>query len=262
MRHTTWKLLLFMPPFLALAAPSAPAQRPVRTLVAVFAHPDDERIAAPMLVRYARAGHRVYLVVATDGRKGITPHAGIPAGDSLAAIRTEETQCAAREMGIMPPVMLGLEDAGLANFASLERLRSEIRRVFALLRPDAVITFGPEGGTGHPDHRLVGVVVTEVVQGGGPGVPDALYYPALPAERMANAPKAQPSMNVVPIRHLKVRVAFQSGDFAAALREYTCHKSQYTREQVEANMRYMRHGFSGAVYLRRWNDRTARTEVF
>src|SRR5687768_12416335 len=46
------------------------AQQSGRSVVAVFAHPDDERIVGPLLARYAREGHRVYLVIATDGRKG------------------------------------------------------------------------------------------------------------------------------------------------------------------------------------------------
>ncbi|MGQ0814098.1 MAG: PIG-L family deacetylase [Gemmatimonadota bacterium] len=234
-RKAILRVLLIMLPLLALAAPTAWAQQSQRTLVGIFAHPDDERIVGPILARYAREGHRVHLVVATDGRKGITAHAGIPAGDSLAAVRAAETLCAARELGIMPPVLLGFEDGGLASFASLTRLRSEVRRMFETLKPDAVITFGPEGGTGHPDHRLVGNVVTEVVQAGGAGVPDALYYPALPAERMTDAPAASPHMNLVAMKHLNVRVAFEKRDFEAAHREYACHASQYTRKQVDAN---------------------------
>jgi LmbE family N-acetylglucosaminyl deacetylase len=256
------RLLICMSLLLALAAPAARAQGSHKTLVAVFAHPDDERMAGPILARYAREGHRVHLVVATDGRKGVTPHARIPAGDSLVAVRKSETECAARELGIEPPIFLGLEDGGLASFAALGRLRSELKRVFAALQPDALITFGPEGGTGHPDHRLVGVAVTEVVQQGGPGVPDALFYPALPAERMADAPRARPEMNSVALRHLNVRVAFQPGDFEAAHREYACHASQYTREQVDTNMRYMSHAFGGFVYFRRWNDTKPRDELF
>ena len=247
---------------LALALGSPLSAQQSRTLVAVFAHPDDERIAGPLLARYARLGHRVYLVIVTDGSKGVTRHAGIPAGDSLAAVRALETKCAARELGIMPPIMLGLEDGGLASFEALGRMRAEMRRIFKELRPDAIISFGPEGGTGHPDHRLVGNVVTQVVQAGEEGVTDALYYPALPAERMSDAPKAFPTMNTVALRYLNVRVPFEKSDFDAARREYGCHKSQYTPEQVEANMRYMEHGFAGAVHLRHWNGGPARSELF
>lgn len=94
------------------AAPTSP-----RTLVAVFAHPDDETLVAPALVRYAREGVRVFLVIATDGRRGANAHARIPAGDSLAKVRAAEARCSARALGLEPPILLGFPDAGLADFA-------------------------------------------------------------------------------------------------------------------------------------------------
>ena len=84
------------------------------TLVAVFAHPDDETIVAPALSHAARRGATVYVVIATDGRRGVSKHAGIPAGDSLATVRAAEARCSATALGARPPVMLGFEDAGLS----------------------------------------------------------------------------------------------------------------------------------------------------
>ena len=59
----------------------AQARRPV---VAIFAHPDDERVIAPLLSRLAREGRETHLVIATDGSKGVTLFARIPAGEALA----------------------------------------------------------------------------------------------------------------------------------------------------------------------------------
>ena len=233
-----------------------------RTVVAVFAHPDDERIVGPLLARYAREGHDVHLVIATDGRLGVREHAGVPAGDSLASVRAKEARCATEMLGIHPPILLGLEDAGLASFASLTRLREDLRRIFLELRPDAILTFGPEGGTGHPDHRLVGVVVTEVVQGGG-AVPDALYYASLPAERMADAPEASPRVTPMPRAHLTVTAPFEPRDLEAGRRSFACHATQYTPAEMAAIMRYLAHGFDGAVHLRPWSGAAARrTDLF
>lgn len=239
------------------------AQQGRRTLVAVFAHPDDERIVGPLLARYAREGHEVHLVIATDGSKGVREHAGVPAGDSLAAARAEESRCATEQLGIHPPILLGLEDAGLASFTSLDSLRRATRRVFRDLDPDAIITFGPEGGTGHPDHRLVGVVVTEVVQSGGEGIPDALYYASLPAERMEQAPAARPEVTAMPERHLSVAVPFTPDDFEAGRRAFACHATQYTGAEMDAIMRYLEHGFDGAIHLRPWYGTAEhRTDLF
>ena len=245
--------------FLFGLLPAAPAAAQ-KTLVAVFAHPDDERIVAPLLARYAREGHHVYLVVATDGAKGVTPHAGIPAGDSLAALRAEETRCATRELGINAPILLGHPDAGLASFTALGKLRADLERVLTELKPDALLTFGREGGTGHPDHRLVGDMVTEIVQAAPTDIP--LYYPGLPVERMTDAPEARPTVRLVAERHLNVRVPYTPADFAAAERAYVCHRTQYTAEQAAANMRYVQHGYRGQVHLRAWNGGPARTELF
>ena len=232
--------------------PGIAAQTGRHKLVAVFAHPDDERIVGPLLARYAREGHDVYLVIATDGRKGVRDYAGTPAGDSLAHVRAEEARCAARQLGIHPPILLGFEDAGLASFESLEGLRDSVRRVLHDLRPDAVISFGPEGGTGHPDHRLVGDVVTEIVQSGGVGIPPALYYPSLPAERMKDAPPAQPTVTSVPERYLPISVPFASGDLEAARRAFACFLTQYTPTEMDAINRYLAHGWDGVVRLRPW----------
>src|ERR1700682_1394237 len=72
----------------SVPAKTPPADRP-RTLLAVFAHPDDETLVGPLLASYARRGGRVRLAIVTDGGQGVRPHAGIPAGPQLATARAE-----------------------------------------------------------------------------------------------------------------------------------------------------------------------------
>ena len=247
----------------AVVSPDIAAQTGRHTLVAVFAHPDDERIVGPLLTRYAREGHDVYLVIATDGSKGVRDHAGIPAGDSLAKVRADESRCAARQLGIRPPILLGYEDGGLASFDNLTGLRDDVDSVLRALHPDAVISFGPEGGTGHPDHRLVGDIVTQVVQSGGVGIPSTLYYPSLPAERMKDAPSAQPRVTPVPERYLPIAVPFAPGDLEAGRRAFACHRTQYTPTEMAAINRYLAHGWDGSVHLRPWyGGGSSRTDIF
>src|SRR5882672_3491378 len=71
-----------------------------RPLIAVFAHPDDERVIGPLLSRLARQGRETHLVIATDGSKGVRDFAHIPAGPELAAARTKEANCAANGLGV------------------------------------------------------------------------------------------------------------------------------------------------------------------
>ena len=247
----------------ALLPRPAAAQDTPRTIMAVFAHPDDERIVGPLLARFAREGHRVHWVIATDGSKGVRDYAGIPAGAPLAAARAEESRCAATRMGVPAPTMLGLEDGGLASFDALGRLRREVSRLVEEVRPQAILTIGPEGGTGHPDHRLVGNVATEVVQ--GLTAPDApmLYYASLPLERMRDAPRASPSVTPVAQRYLTVQVPFTPADLAAGLAAFACHASQYTEAERQPINAMLTHGFDGRVHLRPWNGSTERAgEIF
>src|SRR5262245_55903559 len=154
-------------------------------LLAVFAHPDDESTVGAVLAKYAASGVKVYLATATDGRLGFNQFAGIPAGDALAAARVKELQCATEKLGINPPIMFGLYDQlkmgeGLqAYLGQMREMRDRVTKLFEELQPDAVITWGPSGWTGHPDHRLVSDIVTEVFQSRKWQRPAQLYYPAL-----------------------------------------------------------------------------------
>jgi LmbE family N-acetylglucosaminyl deacetylase len=226
------------------------ASRPV---LAVFAHPDDERVIGPLLSRLGREGREVHLVIATDGSKGVREHAGIPAGPQLASARAKEMNCAATRLGVRQLHMLGLEDGGLATFDNLGRLRTEIASIIARVQPGAIITLGPEGGTGHPDHRLVGNVVTQVVQSDGHHRTVDLLYASLPTERLRTAPPSSPRVNGVAEDLLTVRVPFEEQDLVAGREEFACHRTQYTPVEMEAINRTLAHVWNGNVYLRPWN---------
>lgn len=222
-------------------------------VLAVFAHPDDERVIGPLLSRLSREGRDVHLAIATDGSKGVRDHAGIAAGPPLAAARTLESQCAAKRLGMRELHLLGLEDGGLASFANLARLRTELTSVIARVRPSAIITFGPEGGTGHPDHRLVGNVTTEIVQGDARHRTVDLLYASLPAERLRSAPPSTPNVHGVAEDLLTVRVPFERQDLVAGQEAFACHRSQYTSTEMDAINRTLAHVWNGSAYLRPWN---------
>lgn len=221
-------------------------------VMAVFAHPDDERVIAPLLHRLSRQGRELHLVIATDGSKGVRDHAGIPAGKPLADARKLEAECSAKRLGVQNLHLLGLEDGGLASFANLGRLRTELTTILARVQPAAIITFGPEGGTGHPDHRLVGNVVTEIVQRDYAQRPVDLLYASLPIERLRTAPPASPSVNGVAESLLTVRVPFEEQDLVAGRESFACHRTQYTLAEMQAINVYLAHAFNGVTHLRPW----------
>jgi hypothetical protein len=70
------------------------AQGTARTLVAVWAHADDEGPVAPILARYAREGVQVHMIIATDGAQGAA-NTSVPRGPEIAKLRAEEARCSA-----------------------------------------------------------------------------------------------------------------------------------------------------------------------
>jgi N-acetylglucosamine malate deacetylase 2 len=123
-------------------------------LAAVLAHPDDESVGCAGALALANAGGQTTrLLVATRGE------AGTPDGEpdpAFGGVRESELICAAKAIGLDEVSILdGYADGAVAE-ESFERLVTEIAAWLAERRPNAVITFGPHGVTGHPDHIAVG----------------------------------------------------------------------------------------------------------
>ena len=119
------------------------------------------------------------------------------------------------------------------------------------MRPDAVITFGPEGAYGHPDHRLVGAVVTQLVQAGADGAPARLFYPGFPKDRLPKREGGIPWSPTDP-RFLTVRVPYDAKDMTASRAALACHKSQFRAEEMEPLTQFMDQVLGGHQHLRPW----------
>jgi N-acetylglucosamine malate deacetylase 2 len=123
-------------------------------LAAVLAHPDDESFGCAGALALAHdGGDTTRLLVVTRGEAGSADDEADPAtGDR----REAELICAARSIGLDEVSVLdGYADGGVAD-EPFDRLVDEIAAWLADRRPAAVITFGPHGVTGHPDHIVVG----------------------------------------------------------------------------------------------------------
>lgn len=123
-------------------------------LAAVLAHPDDESFGCAGALALAHdAGRVVRLLVATRGEAG-TPDA--VADEEFGSQREDELRCAAAKIGFDEVTLLeGYPDGSLAD-ALFPQLVDEIALWLADRRPEAVITFGAHGVTGHPDHVVIG----------------------------------------------------------------------------------------------------------
>lgn len=210
-----------------------------RTLAAVLAHPDDESFAiGGTQARYAGEGHRVHLIVATLGEAGMP---GKSAGEA-ARIREAELRRACRELGVSQITHLESHDGRLAQVPEAlghERLEAALRQA----APDVVVTFGPDGISGHPDHVTVSRWTTAIFDklGREPGGPRRLYYIA-PSEATQQGCGVPPSAEAVggpvafidvgPYLEHKVRAAQQhasqnpplKGNAKERAKELACHE--------------------------------------
>ena len=146
-----------------------------RTVLAVFAHPDDESLACGgTLARLSDAGARVVLMCASRGENGsVSDPALLPDGD-LARVRTEELQEAARVLGIADLIVLDHPDGEL-RWAHVPQLHAEIVAAVQQHRPDAVITFAEDGLYWHLDHIGVHERTYTALRSLGEAAPP-LYY--------------------------------------------------------------------------------------
>jgi LmbE family N-acetylglucosaminyl deacetylase len=258
----TRSILAFVTVLFATSIPLSSRGQEARPVVAIFAHPDDERVIGPLLSKLARQGRETHLVIATDGAKGVRDFAHIPAGPALATERAKEASCAATRLGVRRLHLLGLPDGGLASFDALGKLRTALVAIIDSVRPAAIITFGPEGGTGHPDHRLVGDVVTQIVQADSRFKTVDLLYASLPTERLRTAPRANPSVNGMAEALLTVRIPFEQRDLIAGREEFACHRTQYAPAEMDSVNAYLAHAWNGMAWLRPWNGRLLDPEIF
>lgn len=225
-----------------------------RSILVLGAHPDDETTVAPLVLKYTRAGHTVHLLSITGGDKGYRPHAGVPSGASLAAVRAGEFACSARTLGAEDPFLLGCEDQGIAPlepfWAAMERTRQVVNEV----RPDVILTWGPDGITGHVDHRVCSEIATVVFQERRLLAcdPKKLYYVAFPESALGAGPNPLARKHdflLVDDRFITTVVDCRE-TLEEGLRAIDCHASQFRPERMEELKGMYRRLLGGNAYLR------------
>lgn len=124
------------------------------TVLGVWAHPDDEAYLSAGLMHLARrAGNRVAVVTATAGERGTDDPSRWPP-HWLAVRRRSELRESLAELGVAEHHVLGLAD-GSCDLLPFDEGVALVEWWMRRVRPDTVLTFGPDGMTGHPDHRAV-----------------------------------------------------------------------------------------------------------
>jgi LmbE family N-acetylglucosaminyl deacetylase len=168
-------------------------------LLALFAHPDDETFsAAGVMAAAIERGVPVTVISATRGEAGESAIAGLDDPERLGMVREQELRDAMRQVGVSDVRVLGYRDSGMAGSPSAEDPQAFIRGLVSHIRsvrPHAILTFGPEGLYGHPDHLHMHHVALRAIQiaadpshdgrgTSGPWQTPALYFAAFPREDM------------------------------------------------------------------------------
>lgn len=224
----------------------------LRSILAIFAHPDDEFSIGPLLAKYAAEGHSVRLCSITSGQKGAPPHAKLPPGDRLGAVREQELQCAAEALGVPRPILLGFQDQGIANAPASDEVAARVRGLIETFAPDVLITFGPDGITGHPDHRAASYIVTEVFQQQGrlAHKPRKLYYTAFPESLCAALPPPFDARLRVTSDEWITTVVDCRGFLDRASAAIRCHRTQWLPARMDQFDALNRTVLQGRVFLR------------
>jgi LmbE family N-acetylglucosaminyl deacetylase len=129
------------------------------TVLGVWAHPDDEAFLSAGLMALARAaGSRVIVATATRGERGAADTTRWPLA-RLARLRSDELAASLATVGVVEHRWLGYADGGCADIDHSDGVE-HLRRVLEEVRPDTILTFAPDGMTGHDDHRAVSAWTT------------------------------------------------------------------------------------------------------
>jgi LmbE family N-acetylglucosaminyl deacetylase len=131
-----------------------------RRLLCVFAHPDDEVFCAGgSLAKYSAQGYEIMVVSATNGDAGQIRDAHTATRRTLGGVRAKELQQSCQALGVQHAVCLAYGDGTLKDL-DIQVLIGEVVRIIREFRPEVVITFGPDGAYGHPDHIVIGEATT------------------------------------------------------------------------------------------------------
>ena len=138
-------------------------------ILGVFAHPDDEVFCVGgTMAKYVEQGAEAMVVSATRGEAGQIRDAAVATRTGLGAAREAELREACARLGVQQVRFFDYIDGTLAG-VDAATLRDQIGAVLDEFRPDVVVTFGPDGFYGHPDHVTMGALTTEAFLARGRG---------------------------------------------------------------------------------------------
>ncbi len=129
-------------------------------LLCIFAHPDDEVFCSGgTIAKYVALNADVMVVSATKGDAGQIRDANIATRRTLGNVREQELFESCKHLGAQSVTCLDYGDGTLKDL-DINLLVEHVVKIIREFRPDMVITFGPDGAYGHPDHIVIGEATT------------------------------------------------------------------------------------------------------
>ena len=224
-----------------------------KTILGIFPHPDDENMIGQVLAKYARLGHEVHIIMATDGKDG-TRVTNIPAGDSLAALRQMETICACESLGINPPIYLHIDRLdtkfGVRPYLNGRKTFMEaLKRHILNIQPDVLLTFGPDGEYGHSEHIVAGAVVTELLLREGWAEKYPPYFPVDVKEDVLD----DNELGYVDTQYLNLKITYTDEDEQKMINAAKCYNTQFTSQEIQELIEEVTKDRSNRKYFRKFN---------
>lgn len=223
-----------------------------KTILGIFPHPDDENMIGAVLAKYARLGHHVYIIIATDGKDG-TRVTKIPAGDSLGLIRQQESICACQKLNINPPIYLHIDRLdtkfGVRPYLTGRKTAmEELKKHIVKINPDILITFGPDGEYGHSEHIVAGAMVTELLLKEGWVDKYPLYFPVDIKEDVMD----NDELSYVDKKYINLTVIYSHEDKQKMIEAGKCYVTQFTTGEINEMIDVATKNKANTKYFRRF----------
>lgn len=227
------------------------------TILSIWAHPDDETFCAGGLLAAAvKNGQKIVCITATKGDKGVQDEEKWPA-DKLGEIRSKELDHAMKILGIKEHYWLKYMDGECHNVdheEAAKMLATHIEKI----RPDTILTFGPEGLTGHTDHQAVSKWVDRAIEHSGSKA--ALYHPVLTVRQYKKyLQSVDEKLNVFYniehpplVRSAECDICFCCTDSLCRCKQeaFEAMPSQYTKMQESFSKQYLMEAFRIEAFIK------------
>lgn len=239
------------------------------TILAIFAHPDDEIGAGSTFAHYSDQGVRIVLACATRGEAATIFCEDCATRETLPDVRTQELECACAHLGIQELRWLDWPDGGIKDLSRREAIRDVVELIRAV-HPTIVLTHPENGLYPHPDHLAVWEIVRAAYDAAGDEQqhpeagpawqPQRLYTRAMPQSLFERAPGLQ-EFRVELNGELLPFMGTPDADISVTMRvgptvprrmaAWACHRSQHNpngfssvmpdglREEMAANEQFL-----------------------